>query len=109
MNMGDDDDDDDDDDDNDDGRDLLTFYDANLQRSASPSTLLRPSKNVARGSRSSSIPMNTSYSTSGMHAGHARRRSCTIESWFPPLTNFIDLKEDDASSWRSFIEISRTG
>ncbi|KAG8215005.1 hypothetical protein J3R82DRAFT_8411 [Butyriboletus roseoflavus] len=35
-----------------------------------------------------------------------RRRRSTLESWFP-LKSFIDLKDDDLSSWnwRSFIEI----
>lgn len=36
----------------------------------------------------------------------ARKRRSTIESWFP-LKSFMDLKDDDLSSWnwRSFIEI----
>ena len=36
----------------------------------------------------------------------ARKRRSTIDSWFP-LKSFIDLKDDDLSSWnwRSFIEI----
>lgn len=36
----------------------------------------------------------------------ARKRRGTLESWFP-LKSFIDLKDDDTSSWnwRSFIEI----
>ena len=35
-----------------------------------------------------------------------RKRRSTLESWFP-LKSFIDLKDDDLSSWnwRSFIEI----
>lgn len=35
-----------------------------------------------------------------------RQRRSTIESWFP-LKSFIDLKDEDLSSWnwRSFIEI----
>jgi hypothetical protein len=37
----------------------------------------------------------------------SRHRSRTIESWFPPLANFIDLKnEDEPPNWRSFIEFS---
>lgn len=38
-----------------------------------------------------------------------RHRSRTMESWFPPLSNFIDLRnEEDAPPWRSFIEFSTT-
>ena len=38
-----------------------------------------------------------------------RHRSRTMESWFPPLSNFIDLRnEEDAPNWRSFIEFSTT-
>jgi len=38
-----------------------------------------------------------------------RHRSRTLESWFPPLANFIDLKnEEDPPKWRSFIEFSTT-
>ncbi|KAF9643829.1 hypothetical protein BDM02DRAFT_3122877 [Thelephora ganbajun] len=38
-----------------------------------------------------------------------RHRSRTMESWFPPLANFIDLKnEEDPPNWRSFIEFSTT-
>lgn len=34
-------------------------------------------------------------------------RSQTTESWFPPLSNFVDLKnEEDSPNWRSFIEFS---
>lgn len=39
----------------------------------------------------------------------ARKPSRTIESWLPPLTNFLDFREDDIPSWRSFIEISTAG
>jgi len=36
-----------------------------------------------------------------------RHRSRTMESWFPPLANFIDLRnEEDPPNWRSFIELS---
>lgn len=37
-----------------------------------------------------------------------RRRKSTIESFFAPLTNFIDLRDDESSrrSWRSFVEIA---
>jgi len=36
-----------------------------------------------------------------------RYRSRTMESWFPPLANFIDLRnEEDPPNWRSFIELS---
>ena len=36
-----------------------------------------------------------------------RHRSRTMESWFPPLANFIDLRnEEDPPNWRSFIEFS---
>lgn len=36
-----------------------------------------------------------------------RHRSRTMESWFPPLANFIDLRnEEDSPNWRSFIEFS---
>ncbi|KIJ65108.1 hypothetical protein HYDPIDRAFT_111007 [Hydnomerulius pinastri MD-312] len=36
-----------------------------------------------------------------------RKRRSTIDTWFPPFRSFIDLKDDDTSSWnwRSFIEI----
>ena len=36
----------------------------------------------------------------------ARKRGSAMESWFP-LASFIDLKDDDMSSWnwRSFIEV----
>jgi hypothetical protein len=36
----------------------------------------------------------------------ARKRASAMESWFP-LASFMDLKDDDMSSWnwRSFIEI----
>ena len=37
----------------------------------------------------------------------SRHRSRTMESWFPPLANFIDLRnEEDPPNWRSFIELS---
>ena len=38
----------------------------------------------------------------------SRGRQGTLESLLSPLTNFIDLRDDDGStlSWRSFVEIS---
>lgn len=36
-------------------------------------------------------------------------RRSTLDSLFSPLTNFIDLKDDDPSSnrgWRSFVELA---
>ena len=36
-----------------------------------------------------------------------RPRSQTMESWFSPLSNLVDLKnEEDSPNWRSFIEFS---
>ena len=36
-----------------------------------------------------------------------RTRSQTIESWFPPLSNLVELRNDeDSPNWRSFIEFS---
>jgi len=38
-----------------------------------------------------------------------RHRSRTTESWFPPLTDLIDLGNgEDPPNWRSFIELSTT-
>jgi len=34
-----------------------------------------------------------------------RSRRSTLESWFPPLANFIDLKDEELSSWRGVVEI----
>lgn len=46
-------------------------------------------------------------STSSDSGARIRRRS-TLESFFSPLTNFIDLRDDETSSrgWRSFVEFS---
>jgi hypothetical protein len=35
----------------------------------------------------------------------ARSRRSTLESWFPPLANFIDFKDDELSGWRGVVEI----
>ncbi|EPQ56560.1 hypothetical protein GLOTRDRAFT_120992 [Gloeophyllum trabeum ATCC 11539] len=38
-----------------------------------------------------------------------RTRSMTLESWFPPLANFIDLADDasaEVGRWRSFIDVA---
>lgn len=38
-----------------------------------------------------------------------RNRRSTLDSFLSPLANFIDLKDDDASSnrgWRSFVELA---
>jgi hypothetical protein len=36
-----------------------------------------------------------------------RRHSQAMESWFPPLSNFVDLRnEEDPPNWGSFIEFS---
>ena len=46
---------------------------------------------------------------SKMASVRSRHRSRTMESWFPPLANFIDLRsEEDPPNWRSFIEFSPT-
>ncbi|TFK52078.1 hypothetical protein OE88DRAFT_1502449 [Heliocybe sulcata] len=34
-----------------------------------------------------------------------RSRSGTLESWFPPFADFIDFADDEASKWRSFVEV----
>ncbi|KAJ3481862.1 hypothetical protein NLI96_g7373 [Meripilus lineatus] len=46
-------------------------------------------------------------SSSTPSSSSKRSRRSTIESFFSPLTNFIDLKDDDlSSSWRSFVQLS---
>ncbi|CAL1715546.1 unnamed protein product [Somion occarium] len=51
-------------------------------------------------------PDSTSAKTSSSSSKRSRRS--TIESFFSPLNNFIDFKDDDRSSlsWRSFVEFS---
>ena len=52
-------------------------------------------------------PSPPSPQQSKMASVRSRHRSRTMESWFPPLANFIDLRnEEDTPKWRSFIEFS---
>ena len=54
-----------------------------------------------------SDPVPPSPQQSKMASVRSRHRSRTMESWFPPLANFIDLRnEEDPPKWRSFIEFS---
>jgi len=58
-------------------------------------------------SLSSGLPAAQSSYQSKMAPIKNRHRSRTMESWFPPLANFIDLRtEEDPPNWRSFIEFS---
>lgn len=60
----------------------------------------RTSKSSGTGSRAPSVSRTPSS---------RRSRRSTIESFFSPLTNFMDLRDDDAFSsrgWRSFVEVS---
>lgn len=64
-----------------------------------------PSPGRGRTERTSGSGRTTSSSTPSSSSKRSRRS--TIESFFSPLTNFIDLKDDDLStSWRSFVQIS---
>ncbi|KAK7683401.1 hypothetical protein QCA50_013663 [Cerrena zonata] len=51
---------------------------------------------------------SVSASAKTSSSGSKRSRRSTIESFFSPLNNFIDLKDDEGSSlrWRSFVEFS---
>lgn len=56
---------------------------------------------------SSDLYVAPSSQQSRMAPVKSRDRSRAIESWFPPLANFIDLRnEEDTPKWRSFIELS---
>ena len=62
--------------------------------------VIPPSEQRSRSSKSSSTTRTSSSK---------RSRRSTIESFFSPLTNFIDLRDDDTFSsrgWRSFVEVS---
>ena len=65
-----------------------------------PSAKSTPAQNSKRNSVSVSAKTSSS--------GSKRSRRSTIESFFSPLNNFIDLKDDEGSSlrWRSFVEFS---
>jgi len=79
------------------------------------SLALSPTREANKGF-SAIIPSNTPSSEaepfssdqqSKMAPVRSRHRSRTMESWFPPLANFIDLRsEEDPPNWRSFIELS---
>ena len=80
----------------------------------SPSTDREASKRLS-AITTSNIPSSgeketepfSSEQQSKMAPVRSRHRSRTMESWFPPLANFIDLRNDeDAPNWRSFIELS---
>ena len=56
---------------------------------------------------SSDLLITPSPQQSKMASAKGRHRSRTTDSWFPPLANFIDLKnEEDPPNWGSFIEFS---
>ena len=43
--------------------------------------------------------------TSSSKPSRSRSRRSTLESWFPPLANFIDFKDEELSGWRGVVEI----
>jgi hypothetical protein len=43
--------------------------------------------------------------TSSSKPPRSRSRRSTLESWFPPLANFIDFKDEELSGWRGVVEI----
>lgn len=112
-----------DDEDDDDERDFMLMsdddeesYETHVQFSAPPSTPIPPA------------PVSASPSSPSVGPGRAvqgRRRRSTMESWFPPLSNFMDLRDDrdrcDSGSsegigsarmsmgWRSVVGVVTTG
>jgi len=52
-------------------------------------------------------PLTQSSQQSKVAPVRNRHRSRTTDSWFPPLIDFIDLRnEEDSPNWRSFMEFS---
>ncbi|KZT21158.1 hypothetical protein NEOLEDRAFT_1244724 [Neolentinus lepideus HHB14362 ss-1] len=73
----------------------------------------RPSKSRSRSNTlrlnitvpNTNTPVVTSPVSSKPPVKNRRSRSTTLESWFPPLANFIDLADDEVGRWRSFVEV----